>query len=51
MMDFSNMTLEEVVGRLAELEEEVRNSEDVEQVNNATEEKKALLEGAFFALA
>ena len=43
-MDFSNMTLEEVVGRLAELEEEVRNSEDVEQVNNATEEKKALLE-------
>lgn len=43
-MDLSNMTLEEVVARLAELEEEVRNSEDVEAVNKATEEKRALLE-------
>ena len=43
-MDLSNMTLEEVVARLAELDEEVRNSEDVEAVNKATEEKRALLE-------
>jgi len=43
-MDFSNMTLEEVTARLAQLDEEVRAMQDAEAVEKATEEKKALLE-------
>jgi len=39
-----NMTLAQVVERLAELETEVREMTEVEAVEKATEEKKALLE-------
>lgn len=43
-MDLSNMNLADVVARLAELDAEVREMQDVEAVEKATEEKKALLE-------
>lgn len=43
-MKLEDMTLEDVTKRLAELEEEVRETQDVELVNKAIEEKKALLE-------
>lgn len=43
-MNLKEMTLEDVTKRLAELEAEVRETQDVEIVNKAIEEKKALLE-------
>ena len=43
-MKLEDMLLEDVNKRLAELEEEVRETQDVELVNKAIEEKKALLE-------
>ena len=43
-MKLEEMTLEDVTKRLAELEEEVRDAQDIELVNKAIEEKKALLE-------
>lgn len=43
-MELSNMNLSDVVARLAELEEEVREMQDIESVEKATEEKKGLLE-------
>ena len=43
-MKLEDMLLEDVNKRLAELEEEVRDAQDVELVNKAIEEKKALLE-------
>lgn len=43
-MKLEDMTLEDVTKRLAELEEEVRETQDVELVNKAIEEKTALLE-------
>lgn len=42
-MKLEEMNLEQVTQRLAELDEEVRNANDVEFVNKATEEKKDLL--------
>ena len=42
-MKSDEMNLEQVTQRLAELDEEVRNANDVEFVNKATEEKKDLL--------
>ena len=42
-MKLDEMNLEQVTQRLAELDEEVRNANDVEFVNKATEEKKDLL--------
>lgn len=43
-MDFSKMTLEQVIARIAELDKEVREAQDIEAVNKAAEEKKELLE-------
>lgn len=43
-MNLDEMKLSDVLERLATLDEEVRSSQDIEFVNNATEEKKALLE-------
>lgn len=43
-MDIKDMTLQEVNERLAALDNEVREMADVEEVEKATEEKKALLE-------
>lgn len=43
-MDFSNMTLEQVNARIAELDKEVREATESEAVNKAAEEKKGLLE-------
>jgi HK97 family phage major capsid protein len=43
-MDIKDMTLQEVNERLAALDVEVRDMADVEEVEKATEEKKALLE-------
>lgn len=43
-MNIQEMTLEEVIERLAALDEEVRGAEEVEAVEKATEEKKQLLE-------
>lgn len=43
-MELSNMNMEDVLARLAELDTEVREAQDVESVEKATEEKKALLE-------
>jgi len=43
-MDLENMTLAEVEARIAELDEEVRASEDPEAIEKATEERKALNE-------
>lgn len=43
-MELKDMTLEDVIKRLAELDEEVRNAQDTESVDKAIEEKKALLE-------
>ena len=43
-MDIKDMTLQEVNERLATLDNEVREMADVEEVEKATEEKKALLE-------
>lgn len=43
-MNLSDMNLNEVVERLSQLEVEVRESTDIQFVESATEEKKALLE-------
>lgn len=43
-MELSEMTLQDVLARIAELDAEVRDAEDVELVKAKTEEKKALLE-------
>lgn len=43
-MEHSNMNMEDVLARLAELDTEVREMQDIESVEKATEEKKALLE-------
>ncbi len=43
-MELSEMNMADVVARLAELDVEVREMQDVEAVEKATEEKKALLE-------
>lgn len=43
-MELSNMTLNDVLERLTQLDTEVREMQDVEAVEKATEEKKALLE-------
>lgn len=43
-MNISDMTLKDVVDRLAELDVEVREATDVETVDKATQEKTALLE-------
>lgn len=43
-MELQDMKLTEVIERLAKLDEEVRESKDIEFVKNATEEKKGLLE-------
>ncbi len=42
-MELHEMSLEQVITRLAELDEEVRNANDIELVEKATEEKKGLL--------
>lgn len=43
-MDINEMTLLDVNERLSQLEEEVREAQDVETVEKATEEKRSLLE-------
>lgn len=43
-MELSEMTLKDVTERLAQLEIEVREAQDPEVVNKATEEKKGLIE-------
>lgn len=43
-MELSEMTLQDVIARLAELDTEVREAQDIDVVEKATEEKKALLE-------
>lgn len=43
-MELSEMTLKDVTERLAQLEIEVREAQDPEVVNRATEEKKGLIE-------
>ena len=43
-MELSEMTMKDVDERLAQLDVEVRESQDIEAVEKATEEKKALLE-------
>lgn len=43
-MELSNMNMEDVLARISELDTEVRDSQDVEVVKKATEEKKVLLE-------
>lgn len=43
-MELSEMTLEDIEKRLAELDIEVRDAEDLEVVNKATEEKRGLVE-------
>lgn len=42
-MNFENMNLNQIIERLAALDEEVRSATDIEAVNTATTEKKELL--------
>ena len=45
-MEHSNMNMEDVLARLAELDTEVREMQDIASVEKATEEKKADSEAA-----